>query len=406
MESQGASDRAGRLIAACFEGEVELARRLLAEEPGLWRSRDSELESTPLHISAHRGHLGIVDALLEAGADVQAREGCSGTTALHWAAEAGQVAVAERLLEAGADLHLRDAWHALTPHDWAVFVVHAPHLHGDRRGVAELLERRGAQPSIFAAVARREGLAVRRAVERDRSALEQRLGPVHGDATPLVFAVEQRAADMAVLLLELGADPHASRAGGLSALALARMLREDAAEERLLASGAGRDLSFLLVSGELDAARKLARSDPALVQRGGRGAALLHAAAMHGLVDATEVLLEAGADPNATHMCLGVDEWLAEVPPLTLAAGKGCASVARRLLDHGARVDEPAMRAKLTPLHVAAFRGWRPVVELLLQAGANTTVRDARHDGTPADWARFAQHPELAGLIEGSAAQR
>src|SRR5262245_12579895 len=114
MESEGASDRAGRLIAACFEGEVELARRLLAEEPALWRARDSELESTPLHISAHRGHLGIVDALLEAGADVQAREGCSGTTALHWAAEGGKVDVAERLLEAGADLKLRDAWHVLT----------------------------------------------------------------------------------------------------------------------------------------------------------------------------------------------------------------------------------------------------------------------------------------------------
>jgi ankyrin repeat protein len=409
MESQREPDSAGRLIAACFEGEVELARRLLAEEPGLWRARDSELESTPLHVSAHRGYTAIVEALLAAGADVDVREGCSNTTALHWAAEAGQVAVAERLLDAGADLHARDAWHELTPHDWAVVVVHAPHRHADRKGLAELLERRGAEPSIFASIVREDREAVRRAVAREPGALEQRLGPVDGEATPLVFAVERRATAMVELLLALGASPEVARASGLSALALARMLRDDASEERLLAAGARRDLSFLLVSGDLDAARALVRSDPSIVRSGGRSEALLHAAALHGLVDATQLLLEAGADPNAKHACLGVDEWLAEVPPLFLAAGKGCTSVARRLLDHGARVDETAMRSQLTPLHVAAFRGWRPLVELLLQSGASPGVRDARHSGTPADWARHAGRAELAELIDAAdsgAAQR
>src|SRR5688572_26884773 len=204
MPSQRAPDREGQLIAACFEGEVELARKLLAEEPILWRARDSELESTPLHISAHRGHAAIVEALLAAGADVDAREGCSGTTALHWAAEAGQLEVTERLLAAGATSGVRDDWHALTPHDWAVIVVHAPHLHADRPAVAQLLKRSGVQPSIFAAIARDDGSAVRRAA-RESGVLERRLGPVDGEATPLVFAIERRATEMVALLLELGA---------------------------------------------------------------------------------------------------------------------------------------------------------------------------------------------------------
>lgn len=403
MESERAHDREGSLIAACFEGDAGSARRLLAEDPSLWRARDSELESTPLHISAHRGHTAIVEALIAAGADVDAREGCSGTTALHWAAEAGQVAVAKLLLAAHARLDVRDVWHALTPRDWSMCVVHAPHLHADRAAVADLLERRGAELSIFSAIARRDGEGARRAVARDRSVLERRLGPVDGFATPLAYAVEQRASELVELLLELGADPQTSRGGGLSALALARWLREDASEEHIEAAGAQRDLSFLLVSGELDGAREVVRKDASLVRAGGAWDKLLHAVSLYGLADAAQVLLEGGADPNATHTCLGLDEWLAEVPPLFLAAGKGSASVARRLLDHGARVDEPAMRARLTPLHVAAFRGWSPVVELLLQAGADSKVRDARLGGTPSDWARQAGHSDVAEQIERTA---
>jgi len=394
------------MIAACFGGDEPAVRALLAEDPGLARLRDEELESTPLHISAHRGHLGIVEALLCGGAEVDAREGCSGTTALHWAAEGGQPAVAERLLGAGASRDPRDDWHLATPHDWAVFIVHAPHLHVDRRAVAQLLERQGVEPSIFAAIARGEAQQVRRTVAHDARVLDARLGPVDGGATPLVFAVERGAPALVSLLLELGADPNGARPGGLSALALARLARDDESEERLLAAGAERDLSFLVVGGELDSARALLRRDPALIRRGGRHAALLHAVSLHGLAEAVQLLLEEGADPNATHPCLGLDQWLAEVPPLFLAAGKGSSSIAKRLLQHGARVDEPAMRARLTALHVAAFRGWRPLVQLLLDSGAAPDARDVRQRGTPADWARQAGREELAALIEGASSAR
>jgi ankyrin repeat protein len=406
VERPTATTRQGRLIAACFCGDLDGVRALLADDPSLARTRDEELESTPLHISAHRGHLQIVEALLAAGAEVDAREGCSGATALHWAAEGGHPAVAERLLDAGAALAPQDHWHLLSPHDWAVFVVHAPHLHRDRGAAAALLESRGAEPSIFAAIARGDAEQARRAVERDRASLEARLGPVDGGATPLVFAAERGAAAMVALLLELGADPNGAREGGLSALALARLGGDLVAEESLLAAGARRDLSFLLVGGARDEARALLRAEPELVRRGGRYEALLHALTLHGLAESAQLLLEEGADANSTQPCLGVDEWVAEVPPLFLAASKGRSSLARRLLDHGARVNEPAMRSRLTPLHVAAFRGWRPLVQLLLEAGADAEARDVRHRGTPADWARHAGREELAAEIETLAASR
>ena len=64
------------MIAACYGGDLAAVRTLLTQDSGLARVRDEELESTPLHLSAHRGHVGIVEALLAAGAEVDAREGC------------------------------------------------------------------------------------------------------------------------------------------------------------------------------------------------------------------------------------------------------------------------------------------------------------------------------------------
>src|SRR6187402_3300686 len=143
-----AETRAGtdseRLVCAVLDGDTRTALELLAREPRLARTVDAALNSTPLHMAAHRGQDAVVARLLEAGADVHAREGCSGTTALHWAAEGGRVAIVERLLAAGAELEARDDWHALTPLDWAVCVDHAPHLHEDRAGTAACLEAHGA----------------------------------------------------------------------------------------------------------------------------------------------------------------------------------------------------------------------------------------------------------------------
>ena len=79
--------------------------------------------------------------------------------------------------------------------------------------------------------------------------------------------------------------------------------------------------------------------------------------------------------------------------------------MAGELVRHGADVNAPAMRARLTPLHVAAFRGWLPMVQMLLDAGADPRAADVRQRHTPADWARQAGREEVAALIERAAAR-
>ena len=53
----------------------------------------------------------------------------------------------------------------------------------------------------------------------------------------------------------------------------------------------------------------------------------------------------------------------------------------------------------VTALHLAAQAGRRDAVEALLELGADSTLRDALHDGDPAGWAAFAGHDELAARL-------
>jgi hypothetical protein len=85
--------------------------------------------------------------LLEAGAQPHLR-GEGGETALHWAALFGELRLAQRLIE-GADPELEDAQYHSTPLGWAVHGFCEPQTgnpanHGNQREVAALLISRGA----------------------------------------------------------------------------------------------------------------------------------------------------------------------------------------------------------------------------------------------------------------------
>ena len=98
-------------IFQLVNGNHEAAvRQALTEAPQLARGSDGTLGTTALHCASHRGFTGIVAALLDAGADVHARERVSDSTALHWAAEGGHPTIARMLVDRGAaiDEHARD----------------------------------------------------------------------------------------------------------------------------------------------------------------------------------------------------------------------------------------------------------------------------------------------------------
>ena len=68
----------------------------------------NESGSTPLHWTLHNNNPAVVQVLLAAGADVQARDN-DGSTPLHWAAEQNDnPAVIKTLIAAGADVQARD----------------------------------------------------------------------------------------------------------------------------------------------------------------------------------------------------------------------------------------------------------------------------------------------------------
>lgn len=100
-------------VKAIHTGDTSALRQLLAEHPGLAIVRLGDrggISRTLLHVVTDwPGHFpngpATVAALVEAGADVNARfTGPHTETSLHWAASSNDVAVIDALLDAGADL--------------------------------------------------------------------------------------------------------------------------------------------------------------------------------------------------------------------------------------------------------------------------------------------------------------
>jgi ankyrin repeat protein len=101
------------VVRAIQEGDLPTLRRLLAGHPGLATTRIADMKGsarTLLHVVTDwPGHFPngpeTVSALVEAGADVHARfHGAHSETPLHWAASCDDVPVLDALLDAGADI--------------------------------------------------------------------------------------------------------------------------------------------------------------------------------------------------------------------------------------------------------------------------------------------------------------
>jgi ankyrin repeat protein len=146
-------------VEAIHGGDVERLRRLLAGNPGLATARiagDDEREGgaitrTLLHVATDwpghfRNGVATVAALIDAGAEVDARNTPNTETPLHWAASNGDVAVLDALLDAGADVEAPGAVIAGgTPLDDAVAFGEWP--------AARRLVERGAETRLWHAAA-------------------------------------------------------------------------------------------------------------------------------------------------------------------------------------------------------------------------------------------------------------
>lgn len=102
------------VVTAIQAGDVATLKRLLANHPGLAAVRLGDdpdgMSRTLLHVATdwpgnYPNGAGVVSALVDAGADVNARfRGPHIETPLHWAASSNDVTVLDALLDAGADI--------------------------------------------------------------------------------------------------------------------------------------------------------------------------------------------------------------------------------------------------------------------------------------------------------------
>ena len=268
------------------------------------------------------------------------------------AAKNGNIEALRKYLGTGADVNSRDREYGITPLAWAAFVGH--------RDIVELLIRSGADVNTK---------------NRDAGTA------LHGAA----FFGQVEVAD---LLIDNGANTNAKHASGDTPLDSANV---DWETTQFIAG-------LLRVEVDREKVESGRTQVKALLhQHGAQTASPLHdglcTAAKTGNTEAVRKHLTAGADVNARDSKFGVT-------PLSWAAFVGEVGIAELLIQSGADVNA-TNRDRGTALHGAAFFGQVEVAELLIGKGADTNARhesgDIPLDSSNVDW-ETTQF--IAGLLQ------
>jgi ankyrin repeat protein len=371
------------LFQAVKEGNEGEVARLLDDDPALLEKADEGL--TAYLLAAMHGQLGVMQLLIQRGADVNATASGSGDTALHMAAWAGQEQAAAFLLGQGAQSTHKEAdgatplmlacgrGHLAVGH-LAVVRVLAQHLGKQE---LEATDKKGQTALHFAAWCGNEEIV--------SFLLGQGAQPNSRDykgATPFIIAcVAGQTGVMRVFLQHAG--PQALQATdkeGRTALHIAASCGKEEVVSFLLGQGAqanSRDedgsTPFMLACGEgwVGVAGVLLQhvGPRALQETDEEGRTALHYAADRGHEDIVTFLLGQGAQANSR------DE--DGTTPFMMACVEGHMGVMKVFLQHvGAQALQETGAKGRTALHYAAFYGIGETVTFLLGQGAQANSRD------------------------------
>ena len=310
---------------------------------------------TPLHMASQAGHAQVAAALIAAGADVNTPTS-TGATALMLAARGGSVETATRLIENGADINAREKAFGQT----ALMVAAGL----DRADVVRLLLARGADWKVASSVADLKSMT---SMMDDGTGRPQQQQPgagvagvtrgyryneligTQGGLTALHFAARQGSAAAAKALVDAGANVNIPSPGDkatplLVALInghfdLAVMLLEKGADPNLV-SDAG--VSPLYATVNVQWAPIAAYPQPRA-----------HLQQARTYLDVMQLLLDRGADPNArvsrkvwysgyNFDQSGVDE--AGATPFWRASYAADVAAMKLLVAHGADPSIPTMK--------------------------------------------------------------
>lgn len=419
---------------AAAAGDATLVAALL--EAGADPNKANRYGFTPLHAAADGGYAEAVTSLLAAGADARAVLP-EGETVLMTAARSGNAAVVEALLAHGAEIEARDEWYGETAlifaaaedHGDAIRVLAAHGADVDARSARMTYASRRLGQSILPLgewtplmyAARENAIAAGRALidlDADLDAQDP------DGATALVIAIINAHYELAVMLIEAGADPNlADLEAGMGPLYAA-------ADMHRLAVGHGRgspppvgpltavDVARALLAAGADPNAVLKKpimqrthttGDAAL----GAGATPLLRAAKSGDIEMVRVLVEGGADPFAKlpngHHALMFAAGLGwrNGSPAAPSYDQGTEAEAKATIDYliglGFDVNAPAENGD-TALHAAvAGRKSEIIVAHLLERGANPLAENARKQ-TPLAAAESPRggSPALAALLRAA----
>ncbi|MGH7633646.1 MAG: ankyrin repeat domain-containing protein, partial [Gemmatimonadaceae bacterium] len=352
------------LLMAALRGDAGRVREALKGRAGIVSER-GELpghfgKRSALHFAMNSLNEGVVEVLLDHGADPNVRDDGDNAMPLHFAAEREHLRIVRRLIESGADPIGTGDGHELEVIGWATCFARSPN-----REIVTYLLAHGARHNIFSAVATGAIAAIQEIVAHAPGDRDRPMDRANQQRRPLHLAVVKHQPESLDTLLALGADVDARDAAGLTPLDQAALGGERAMAERLIARGAHIDLPAAVALGRDDDIERLLRDEPDSLRPGGRWDRVIVRAGERAPAHVIEALVKGGASVHVRD-------------------------------DHRTAVDGTH---GYTALHAAAFHGNAGAARALLRLGANPADREDRYWGTPAGWANYAGHGDVRDLI-------
>jgi ankyrin repeat protein len=344
--------QSARLYRAIRANSFQNVEQAITDGVDVNRRFNSNL--TPLMVACGLGFSGVVQQLLDAGADIYAVDSALGASPLHKAAQSGVVDVAALLLNRGAFINLPSAATGHTPLMDAVW--------SKKVRMAKFLLSQGASVTIIG----------------------------HHQQSVFDFLGEDQ-------VWTAGFTAPSDEPWGREILELCR-----AKEQQDVEAVARQTLMAATMAGDLDRVNALiaagvdVNEKSSVIGSGNDGQTPLLVACFFGHSAIARALLGAGADVT-------VNDYLMAATPAHKASYAGQAEALRVLLELAPKIDLTAQGPYngYTALHDACWHGHREAVEVLLAHGV--PLNQKSHQGeTPAEFARTLGYLEIAALIEAA----